>query len=144
MVIPDANLLIYTFNRNSAYHPQAKTWWEGLLDGTEYIGLDWSVLVTFLRLTTNPILFPNGVNVEDSLKAVRSWLELGHVHIIHPGSSHFEILSSLLIQARIGHNLVPDVHLAALAIENRATLHSHDRDFQRFSGLKLVDPLAKK
>ncbi|MEI8282246.1 MAG: TA system VapC family ribonuclease toxin [Armatimonadota bacterium] len=143
MVIPDANLLIYTFNRDSKYHEQAKVWWEELVQGSEYIGLDWSVVITFLRLTTNPIMFPKGVDIENSLKVVRSWLDIDHVHVIYPGSQHFDILSSLLIQARVGHNLVPDIHLAALAIENRATLHSHDRDFQRFSGLKLHDPIKR-
>lgn len=37
---------------------------------------------------------------------------------------------------------VPDTHLAAIAIEYGLTLHTTDRDFARFSGLKWEDPLA--
>ena len=33
-------------------------------------------------------------------------------------------------------------HLAALAIEHRAEIHSTDADFDRFSGLRHVNPLA--
>jgi predicted nucleic acid-binding protein len=39
-------------------------------------------------------------------------------------------------------NLVLDAHLAALALEHGATLHSSDHDFARFAGLRWVDPLA--
>ena len=37
---------------------------------------------------------------------------------------------------------VPDVELAALAIEHGLTLASHDAGFRRFDGLRTIDPLA--
>jgi predicted nucleic acid-binding protein len=40
-----------------------------------------------------------------------------------------------------GGNLTTDAHLAALAIEARATLHTVDTDFLRFPCLKWVNPL---
>jgi predicted nucleic acid-binding protein len=38
--------------------------------------------------------------------------------------------------------LTTDAHLAAIAIENQAELHSNDADFSRFPGLRWVNPLA--
>lgn len=38
-------------------------------------------------------------------------------------------------------NQIPDVHLAAIAIEHGAELASHDRGFARFPGLRHNDPL---
>ena len=38
--------------------------------------------------------------------------------------------------------LVPDAHLAALAIEHGLTLCSSDGDFAKFPGLKWNNPLA--
>ena len=35
-----------------------------------------------------------------------------------------------------------DAHLAALAIEHQAELHSNDTDFSRFSGLRWRNPIA--
>jgi predicted nucleic acid-binding protein len=35
-----------------------------------------------------------------------------------------------------------DAHLAALAMEHGAVLASNDRDFARFDGLRIVNPLA--
>jgi predicted nucleic acid-binding protein len=39
-------------------------------------------------------------------------------------------------------NLVPDAHLAALAIEHGLTLCSTDGDFARFPGLTWLNPLS--
>ena len=39
-------------------------------------------------------------------------------------------------------NLTTDAHLAALAMEYQATLHTTDADFARFPGLKWENPLA--
>jgi predicted nucleic acid-binding protein len=51
-------------------------------------------------------------------------------------------MKSLLIESRTAGKLVTDAHLAALAVEHNAVLHTHDHDFQRFSGLRKHDPLA--
>ena len=37
--------------------------------------------------------------------------------------------------------LMTDAHIAALAIENQATVHSNDSDFSRFPGLHWINPL---
>ena len=52
------------------------------------------------------------------------------------------MLANLLAGPSIGANLVTDAHLAALAIEHQAELHSNDSDFARFSGLRWHNPLA--
>lgn len=41
-------------------------------------------------------------------------------------------------------NLVPDAHLAALAIEHGLALCSADTDFARFPGLKWMNPLSPR
>jgi len=38
--------------------------------------------------------------------------------------------------------LTSDAHLAALAIEHGATLCTCDRDFTRFPGLRILNPLS--
>jgi len=39
-------------------------------------------------------------------------------------------------------DLIPDAHLAAIAIENGFVLCSSDRDFARFPGLRWQNPLT--
>ena len=62
--------------------------------------------------------------------------------LIHPGDRHADILCDLLEAAGSAGNLTTDAHLAALAIEHQAELHSTDADMARFPGLRWTDPLA--
>jgi len=73
---------------------------------------------------------------------VRAWLARPYVSVLHPGDRHAEILFGLLDSLGTAGNLTTDAHLAALAIEHQAELHSTDADFGRFSGLRWVNPLA--
>jgi predicted nucleic acid-binding protein len=61
--------------------------------------------------------------------------------VISPGEEHWRILKSLFDEVGTAGNLTTDAHLAALAIENGATLYSTDTDFQRFRHLRWVNPL---
>jgi len=51
------------------------------------------------------------------------------------------ILKGLLAEGQALGNLVPDAHLAALAIEHGCMLYSADSDFSRFPRLKWKNPL---
>jgi uncharacterized protein len=63
--------------------------------------------------------------------------------LLAPGPRHWAILDRLLRDEQATGPLVMDAHLAALAIEHGATLAAHDRDFARFTGLSLLDPMTK-
>jgi len=52
------------------------------------------------------------------------------------------VLGELLALPGVYGNLVPDAHLAALAIEHGLTLCSTDGDFARFPGLTWLNPLS--
>ena len=58
-----------------------------------------------------------------------------------PGSGHWPILRNLLRATGTSGNLTSDAHVAALAIEQGATVYSADYDFKRFPGVGHVNPL---
>jgi predicted nucleic acid-binding protein len=64
------------------------------------------------------------------------------VRTVNPGPRHAELAFGLLRAEGRGGNLTTDAHLAALAIESNATLHTADTDFLRFAGLKWLNPLT--
>ncbi len=72
---------------------------------------------------------------------VDEWLAQPVATVVHPTDRHSAVLRELLTPLGAAGNLTSDAHLAALAIEHGATLHSCDNDFSRFSGLCWVDPL---
>ena len=53
MIVPDVNLLLYAFNSGSPHYDAARRWWEGLVNGTEQVGLPWAVAISFIRLATH-------------------------------------------------------------------------------------------
>jgi toxin-antitoxin system PIN domain toxin len=142
MILPDINLLIHAYNRESPVHAKARAWWEALLNGQALVGLPWAVVLGFIRLTTHRQVMSNPLPVTTACQHVRAWLGQPAVSLIDPGSRHAEILFGLLESLGTAGNLTTDAHLAALAIEHQAELHSTDVDLSRFSGLRWVNPLA--
>jgi predicted nucleic acid-binding protein len=53
------------------------------------------------------------------------------------------LLRERVVEAQVTGPLLIAAALAALALEHGATLCSTDRDFRRFRGLKLFDPLEQ-
>jgi predicted nucleic acid-binding protein len=78
----------------------------------------------------------------DAWRQVRSWLACEPVWTPQPTERHAPILSGFFSSPGIEANLVPDAHLAALAIEHGLTLCSADSDFARFPGLRWLNPLT--
>lgn len=72
---------------------------------------------------------------------VKSWFQYAHIIPVNPGVRHLEYLRQNLDAAGVGANLVTDAHIAAVAMEYQAEVHSNDADFGRFPGLRWVNPL---
>jgi toxin-antitoxin system PIN domain toxin len=141
VIVLDANLLVYAYHPQSPLHQRAKTWVEAAFGGQEPVRLPWQTISAFLRLTTNPKVFQAPLTIEEAEAAVSAWLELPAVGPIDPGERYWTILRTLLVKAQVTGPLVSDAVLAALAIEHGATLCTTDRDFRRFEGLKLSNPI---
>ena len=142
MIVPDVNLLVYAHNSQSRQHEAARKWWEDLLNGTGTVGLPWATILGFIRIATNPKILDNPLDVSSACTRVRSWLARPQTALIHPGDRHADILFDLLEEAGSAGNLTTDAHLAALAIEHQAELHSTDADMVRFRGLPWTNPLV--
>lgn len=142
MILPDVNLLIYAVDETSPRHESARQWLEHSLSGTETFALTWSVLTAFLRLTTRASVFERPLELSQAFDLMDGWLAQPPVVVVHPTSRHHIVLRQLLESLGTAGNLVPDAHLAALALEHGATVASCDRDFGRFAGVTWSDPLA--
>jgi toxin-antitoxin system PIN domain toxin len=142
VIVPDLNLLIYAIDTDSPAHERALRWWEGSLSGTETVGLAWTVLLGFLRITTNPRIVRRPLTADEALDYVDRWLAHPLTVTLEPGERHALALRDLVRPTGTAGNLVTDAHLAALAIGHGARLATADRDFGRFPGLDWFDPLS--
>ncbi|MBV8118699.1 MAG: type II toxin-antitoxin system VapC family toxin [Alphaproteobacteria bacterium] len=141
MILIDANILIYAHVASLPQHQRARDWLDRQLNGFARVGLPWVSLLAFLRLVTNPRIFEHAEPVEQASAQVSMWLANDLVWVPQPTERHPAVLETLLALPGIYGNLVPDAHLAALAIEHGLTICSADADFARFPGLSWSNPL---
>lgn len=141
MILVDANLLVYSHVSSFPQHERARDWLDRQINGTALVGLPWGSLLAFLRLVTNPRVFDRPEPMSRAWDQVHAWLGNETVWIPQPSDRHATLLGELLALPGMQGNLVPDAHLAALAIEHGLQLCSTDGDFARFTDLRLIDPL---
>jgi len=142
VIIPDVDLLVYATDNVNVHRPAAERWIEEIMSGPETVGFPWHSLIGFIRLSTNPRVFNVPLAIDTSLSIVDDWRAQPSATVVHPTHRHAAVFRDLLSPIGVGGDLVPDTHLAALAIEHGATLHSADSDFARFPALRWYNPLA--
>jgi toxin-antitoxin system PIN domain toxin len=142
VILVDANLLLYAANRSAPEHVMARAWLDGHLSGSARVGLPWPSLLAFVRLATNPLVLQQPTTMGAAWNQVREWISADVAWIPSPTDRHAEIVGGFCQQGWMTSRLVPDAHLAALAIEHGLTLCSSDGDFAKFPGLSWQNPLA--
>jgi toxin-antitoxin system PIN domain toxin len=140
VLLVDANLLVYAGLTTLPQHEAARAWLDKQLNSATAVGLPWASLLSFLRLATNRRIFERPASLAAAWSQVEEWLDCPPVWIPEPTEAHRQVLPGLLSLG--GHSdLIPDIHLAALAIEHGLILCSADGDFARFPGLRWRNPL---
>ena len=104
--------------------------------------MPWVVSAGFIRLIASPSVLSPPWDPAAAVRQVSLWLDYEHIVALNPGERHLEYLEQNLAIAGATGSLSTDAHIAALAMENGAELHTHNaRDFQRFPGLLWRNPL---
>ena len=143
MKLVDLNILLYAVNEDAPHHVPIVEWWNDALNGDETVGLAWPVVVGFLRISTNPRIFPEPLTSEVAVEQIDDWLGLDVVSVVMETRDHWRTLRDLLADVGAAGNLAADAHLAALAMTHGATLVSCDGDFARFDSLRWENPLRR-
>ncbi len=141
MILIDANLLLYAYDPSSPHHEAGRGWLETTFSRQEPVGLAWTTVLAFLRISTSPRPLEHPLSTLEAVAIVSEWLDRPMVTLLSPGEAHWEVLRRFLTEGQAPGLLVMDAHLAALTIEHGATLATTDKDFARFPGLRLLNPL---
>ena len=141
MKLLDANILLYAYDRSAAHHETCRVWLESTLNADEIVALPWQTILAFVRIATNPKATQNPLSGTAACTIAASWMTRPNVAVVEPGERFWEIFCAQAGEAQISGPLMTDTALAALALKNGAVLCSTDKDFRRFKGLRLLDPL---
>ena len=102
------------------------------------------MIYAFVRLITSARVFgAHALPVGDGWAVAAAYLEQPAVRLVTAGAGHAAIAAELAATPGLRSDDVPDVEIAALAIEHGLVLASHDHGFRRFSRLRLLDPLTR-
>jgi toxin-antitoxin system PIN domain toxin len=142
-VLVDTNLLVYAAAEGAPEHSVARSWLdERLADGDRGIALCWPAAYAFMRLVTNTRAFgASAIGLRDAWAAVEALVLHPHVRVVVAGPLHLSIAAELAKTPGLRSDDVPDIELAALAIEHGLVLATHDSGFRRFAALRTMDPL---
>jgi len=139
MVIPDVNLLVYAFRKDTPFHDQAFSWLTSSLgDPVEEVLIPDLVWVGFLRICTNPRIFHEPSSAEEATSFVQRVLAQPSYRSMPVLG--IEPLLNLLIESQSRGDLVTDAYIACVACQLGATVATYDRDFRRFDDVRLITP----
>jgi len=142
VIILDANILVYAYDSASPQHAKARAWIERTFSETELVGLPWQSVSAFLRITTNPRLPGERFTLDEAVSIVDQWLGQPMVRLLSPGDDHWVFFRRLIREGQVIGAMMSDAHVAALTIEHGGVLHTTDRDFARFPGLRWTNPMS--
>ncbi len=136
MILPDVNVLIYAFRRDTPHHALCRDWLVGTVTGEARFGLSPLVLSAVVRITTNPRIFVTPSTIAEAFGFCDDLLAQPHCEIVVPGARHWDIFRRLCVDTETRGARISDAWFAALAIEQGCDWITLDRDFARFPGLK--------
>lgn len=143
MLFLDVNIAVRAHrSEDSEPSAQVRQWLDARLTGAEPLGVSEFVLSAMIRIATNPRIFIEPSPPAVAVAFAQTLLDAPAVVPVRPGGRHWAIFSEFVTTQRMKANDVPDAYLAAVATEQRATLVTLDRGFERFPGLRVLNPLV--
>ncbi|MEO8585128.1 MAG: TA system VapC family ribonuclease toxin [Acidobacteriota bacterium] len=143
MIAVDTNILVHAHRAESEWHARAKARVAELAGSDETWAIPWPCVHEFLAVVTHPRIFRPPTPMERALQQVSFWMESPSLALLDEGSGYWDALSSLIRAGGVTGPRIHDARIAALCVLHGVKeLWSADRDFGRFRGLKVRNPLV--
>jgi toxin-antitoxin system PIN domain toxin len=138
----DTNILLYASNVDSEHHAKARAAVERAASSGEAWVMPWPVVHGFLRIATHPAVLAHPLSPGAALGVMEELLGLPHVRVVGEGPDFWECFSSEVKSLHLRGAVLTDAAIAGLLKTNSVTtFYTHDRDFHRFRGFRVVDPV---
>jgi toxin-antitoxin system PIN domain toxin len=138
----DTNILLYAANSSSEAYETSYALVERLARGPELLYVFWPVAMGFLRLSTNPAVTDDPLSPSEALSSLGDLIERDHVRTPGEAPNFLAVYRETAAAATRGKD-VTDAHIATLMRQHGvSTIYTRDRDFRRFDGIRVEDPLS--
>ncbi len=115
---------------------------QSLAESSAPWAIPWPCVHEFLSVVTSPRIYKTPSPLSVAIGQIDLWLECPTMSIIGETEAHWSTLTQLLIAGKIAGPMVHDARIMAICKQHGVTTFwSADRDFSRFTGVKIVNPL---
>jgi len=143
MIGVDSNLLVYAHREDSPWHTAAYGRMVELAEGLAPWAIPWPCIHEFLAIVTHPRIYAPPTPLAKAIDQVDAWLESPSLVLISESEGYWTELRTILQTGRVCGPQIHDARVAALCQQHGVTeLWSADRDFSRFPGLVVRNPLV--
>ena len=143
MIAVDTNILVHAHRADSDWHGPAAVAVASLANGTAPWAIPWPCVHEFLAVVTHPRIFAPPTPLAKACDQVDAWLESPTVVLLGESPSYWDVLRDVVRDAKVAGAMIHDARIAALCANHGvAELWSADRDFGRFAGLTVRNPLT--
>jgi len=144
MIAVDTNILVYSHREDAAFFNPALATIITLAESDVLWAIPWPAIHEFLAIVTNPRIYTPSTPMEDALLQVGGWIACPSLSLIgESGEIYFQYLAQCLRASRTTGARVHDARISAICLSHGVDeLLSADRDFSRFPGLKIRNPLV--
>ncbi|MBI2344155.1 MAG: PIN domain-containing protein [Deltaproteobacteria bacterium] len=140
----DTNIFVYATYPAFPEHKVALKFLRACRKSHSQYAMSWSVVYEYLRVVTQPRLFPSGaILFEHARENVAKFMEAPNVMIVQELPNHLDTLHRIVHQCgKSRGNILHDAHHVALMTEHGiSTIYTADTDFRLFANITLINPL---
>lgn len=142
MIAVDTNVLVYAHREDSQWHPQAYARLIELAEGRVPWAIPWPCVHEFLAISTHPKIYSPPTPLSAAIDQVESWMESPSLALLTESERYWQEFRNILETGKIVGPQVHDARIAGLCLlHGISELWTADRDFSRFPGLKVRNPL---
>lgn len=139
----DTNILVYAHRAEMAFHAAAKTAIQQCAEGMAPWALLWPCIHEFVAIVTNPRIFKTPTPLDAALRQVRAWMSSPTVVVLGEERGYWDVYERMAAASRVQGAKLHDARIAALVEFHRVgLLLTADRDFSRFPGIRIKNPLV--
>ena len=144
MIAIDTNLLVYAHRSDSEWNERAYACLGAVAGGAAAWAIPWPCIHEFFAITTHPRIYDPPSTVAEALAQVDAWLASPTVVLLAEHDHYWPSLRHLIEGSRVTGSRVHDARIATLCVSHGVReLWSADRDFSRFSALRVRNPLTE-
>jgi toxin-antitoxin system PIN domain toxin len=145
LIAVDTNILVYAHRSDAPFHDAAARVLRELAEGNAGWAIPWPCVHEFLAKVTHPRIFKDPTPVEHAIEQMAAWLRSPPALTIGESEGYFDTLSNVLVDSKTTGAKIHDARIAALCLSHGVDeLWSADRDFSRFTGLRVTNSLGNE